>query len=43
MLEFNLSVTNIYDRDNIFYVNRITGDKVYQLPIMPSFGMSLGF
>lgn len=43
ILEFNLSVTNIYDRDNIFYVNRITGEKVYQLPIMPSFGMSFGF
>ena len=43
MLELNLSVTNIYDRDNIFYVNRITGDKVYQLPIMPSFGMNFGF
>ncbi|MCO5265372.1 MAG: TonB-dependent receptor [Lentimicrobium sp.] len=43
MLELNLSVTNIYDRDNIFYVNRITGEKVYQLPVMPSFGMSLSF
>lgn len=43
LLEFNLSVTNIYDRDNIFYVNRITGDKVYQLPIMPSFGITFGF
>ena len=43
MLELNLSVTNIYDRDNIFYVNRITGDKVYQLPVMPSFGMNWGF
>lgn len=43
MLELNLSVTNIYDRDNIFYVNRITGDKVYQLPVMPSFGMTMSF
>lgn len=43
MLELNLSVTNIYDRENIFYVNRITGDKVYQLPIMPSFGLNFGF
>ncbi|MDY0342005.1 MAG: TonB-dependent receptor [Lentimicrobium sp.] len=43
ILELNLSVTNIYNRDNIFYVNRITGDKVYQLPIMPSFGLSLSF
>ena len=43
MLELNLSITNIYDRENIFYVNRITGDKVNQLPVMPSFGMNLGF
>jgi len=43
MLEFNLSVTNIYNRDNIFYVNRITGERVYQLPVMPSFGISLSF
>mgnify|MGYP001278028525 FL=1 len=43
ILEFNLSVTNIYNRENIFYVNRITGDKVYQLPVMPSFGMTMSF
>ncbi len=43
ILELNFSVTNIYDRDNIFYRNRITGEKVYQLPIMPSFGMTLSF
>lgn len=43
MLELNLSVTNIYNRDNIFYVDRITGERVYQLPIMPSFGLSMNF
>jgi hypothetical protein len=43
ILELNFSVTNIYDRDNIFYRNRITGEKVYQLPVMPSFGMTLSF
>ncbi|MDD2527576.1 MAG: TonB-dependent receptor [Lentimicrobiaceae bacterium] len=43
ILELNLSVTNIYNRDNIFYVNRITSAKVYQLPIMPSFGLTLSF
>ncbi|GAB1405843.1 TonB-dependent receptor [Lentimicrobium sp.] len=42
-LELNLSVTNIYNRDNIFYVNRLTGEKVYQLPIMPSFGLTMSF
>lgn len=43
ILELNLSVTNIYNRDNIFYVNRVTGDKIYQLPVMPSFGLTLSF
>ncbi|MCD4732073.1 MAG: TonB-dependent receptor [Bacteroidales bacterium] len=42
-LEANVSVTNIYDRDNIFYVNRITGERVYQLPIMPSAGLMFTF
>ncbi len=43
MLELNLSVTNIYNRDNIFYVDRITGERVYQLPVMPSFGLTMNF
>lgn len=43
MLEANLSVTNVYDRDNIFYVNRITSERIYQLPIMPSFGLTMSF
>jgi len=43
LLEANLSVTNVYDRDNIFYVNRITSEKIYQLPVMPSFGLTMSF
>lgn len=42
-LEVNAGVTNIYDRDNVFYVNRITGDVLYQLPIIPSVGMTYKF
>jgi len=42
-LEINFSVTNIYDRDNIFYINRITGEKIYQLPVMPSLGLTFSF
>jgi len=42
-LEANLSVTNVYDRANIFYVDRVTGEKVYQLPIMPSIGVMFYF
>jgi hypothetical protein len=42
-LQADLSVSNIYDRSNVFYVNRITGDIVRQLPIMPSLGLTLAF
>jgi len=42
-LEANANVINVYNRNNIFYVNRITGDKVEQLPILPSLGVSLTF
>ncbi|HNY07631.1 MAG TPA: TonB-dependent receptor [Bacteroidales bacterium] len=42
-LEADLSVTNAYDRKNIFYINRITAEKIYQLPFMPSFGLNFIF
>lgn len=42
-LEIDLSVTNLYNRDNIFYVNRITNERVYQLPILPSLGVNFSF
>jgi hypothetical protein len=42
-LEINASVTNVYDRSNVFYKDRVTNETVYQLPIMPSFGLALYF
>lgn len=36
-------VTNLYNRKNIFYVNRVTNSIVYQFPAMPSFGLSYKF
>ncbi len=42
-LEVNVSVTNVYDRKNVFYVNRIKDEIVYQLPVLPSMGLSLSF
>ena len=35
-LDLNLSVTNVYNRKNIFYVNRVENTCVYQLPLFPS-------
>ncbi|MFB0925076.1 MAG: TonB-dependent receptor [Vicingaceae bacterium] len=43
ILEANLGATNAYNRDNLFFIDRVTADKVYQLPLMPSLGMSLTF
>jgi hypothetical protein len=43
VLELVASVTNAYNRNNIFYVNRTTSKKIYQFPILPSFGLSYKF
>lgn len=42
-LELVASVTNLYNRKNIFYVNRVTNEVIYQFPILPSFGLSWKF
>lgn len=42
-LEIILGVTNLYNRQNIFYVNRVTAERVYQLPIIPTLGFNWAF
>lgn len=42
-LDANFSLTNVYNQENIFYVNRFKDDEIYQLPIMPSLGFTLSF
>ena len=42
-LELIASVTNLYNRKNIFYVNRVTNEIIYQFPILPSFGLGWKF
>ena len=42
-LDMTLSVTNVYNRENIFYFNRVKHERVNQLPLMPSFGASITF
>ncbi|MEM7102699.1 MAG: TonB-dependent receptor [Bacteroidota bacterium] len=42
-LELYGSVTNVYDRDNIFYFDRIRFERVNQLPILPSAGLNFSF
>ncbi len=42
-LEVTGSLINTYNRNNIFYVDRITNERVDQLPIIPSLGATLTF
>ncbi|NNE30137.1 MAG: TonB-dependent receptor plug domain-containing protein [Saprospiraceae bacterium] len=37
------SVTNGYDRENIFFFDRVKYDRVDQLPILPSMGVNVSF
>lgn len=43
MLEADLGVTNVYNRNNVFYVNLITSDVARQLPVLPTLGLTLSF
>jgi hypothetical protein len=42
-IDIDLSVVNVYNRQNVFYRDRISGEIVYQLPIMPSLGVTWTF
>ena len=43
VLEASGSISNTYNRENIFYIDRITNKREYQLPIFPSLGLSWSF
>lgn len=43
VLETIFSISNLYDRANIFYYNQITDSRINQLPIMPTIGMNWQF
>ncbi len=42
-IKLNFNITNIYNRENIFYYNRITNERVNQLPFLYSFGINYSF
>ncbi len=42
-LELNASCTNVYNRENIFYFDRVKYERVNQLPIIPSLSATLEF
>jgi hypothetical protein len=39
--EITASATNVYDRPNIFYYDRVRAERVNQLPILPSLSMTV--
>lgn len=43
LLEVTASCTNVYDRPNIFYFDRVRYTRVDQLPILPSLSMTFQF
>ena len=43
VLEVNASVTNVYSRQNIFYFDRATHQRVNQLPILACLGLTLTY
>lgn len=42
-LEWSMGATNIYNRNNIFYYDRVNAQRVDQLPILPTVSASLTF
>lgn len=43
-MEVSAGATNLYNRDNIFYVRRLNTDqRVFQLPIIPTLGVTMSF
>jgi len=42
-LDAVVGITNVYNRENIFYIDRVRYQRVNQLPILPSLGLSWQF
>lgn len=42
-LEINAGATNLYNRANVFYIDRITGERIDQLPFLPTVGFDYSF
>jgi hypothetical protein len=42
-LEVNIGATNVYNRENIFYYDRVRNKRVNQLPILPNINISFKF
>ncbi|MFK7971325.1 MAG: carboxypeptidase-like regulatory domain-containing protein [Bacteroidia bacterium] len=43
LIEASFNLVNTYDRDNIFYFDRVRFAPVYQLPVLPSLGVTVKY
>lgn len=41
LLEANFTLLNVYNRPNLFYIDRITARRYNQLPILPTLGITI--
>lgn len=42
-LEVSAGASNLYNRENIFYIDRVTAQRINQLPILYNFGLNFEF
>jgi len=42
-LDLDFSIINVYNRENIFYIDRVTNKRINQLPFLPGLGASFSF
>jgi hypothetical protein len=42
-LDFSASIMNLYNRQNVFYLDRLTMKRVNQLPVLPTVGVNWHF
>jgi hypothetical protein len=42
LCDFDFSIINVYNRKNIFYFKRDTGERVNMLPFLPTATLTIG-
>lgn len=42
-LELELNIINVYNRENVYYIDRSTNEVVYQLPVLPALRVGFRF
>ena len=42
-LDLNIGIINLYNRDNLFYMNRLSYERINQFPILPNISVKYSF